>query len=286
MPEINHYLFEPNQIQSTTECLREALVLMARGAVEDVIRHNFTSHIYRMFPDRPRWAQRHIEGVEAGVQFARDGAVRRGFVDSLVDSTAIEYESNLMVQAKFNTGYGQVKDYCAALLNEGRDPSMIIGVLSDTVRWRSYRIASIARPGTGGTLGGEHIELEEIDRADGSAADDIAAKNILAFLLRFLGCLGARPLSAASITSDFGFDSDFCLVRIEPIRQLVEWAFEANPAYGRLVEDLWKRFVSFVGAPESAGAFERAGYADELYLLTLAKLVCANKVDPFVKTII
>lgn len=270
--------FEVRQIQAAKECLREAIALMARGAVEDVVRHNFTSHIYRMFPDRPRWSQRHIEGGEAGVRFVRGGVSHRGFVDNLVDSTAIEYEANLTVQTKFNTGFGQVKDYCAALINDGRDVSMIIGVLSDTVRWRAYRIAAITRP-TSGPIGGEHVGLEEIDILDSSAADETAAKNLLAFLIRHLGRLGARPLSASAISEDLGFDSEFCTIRINPLHQIVDHAFEVKPAYSRLVEDLWKRFVSFVGAPGSAGAFDRAGYADELYLLTLAKLVCANVLE-------
>ncbi|MFH0853728.1 MAG: hypothetical protein V1853_04975 [bacterium] len=231
-----------------------------------------------MFPDHPRWAQRHIEGGETGVQFGRDQITHRGFIDNLVDSTAIEYESNLTCQDRFDSGYEQVKNYCAALINEGRDQSTVIGVLSDTVRWRAYRVASITRPASG-LLGGEHLTLEEIEQVDGSAATDTAAKNVLEFLVRHLGRLGARPLSGVSIAHDFGFESTFCVARITAIRDLTQQAFEQNPIYGNIIEDLWRRFVSFVGAPESAGMFERSGYADELYLLTLAKLVCANALE-------
>ncbi len=278
MTSTNNFFFEPEQIQAATECLREAVTLIGRGVVEDVIRHNFTSHIYRMFPDRPRWAKLHIEGGETRVRFARGGKAHGGFVDNLVDSTAIEYEANLSSRAKFSCGYGQVKEYCAALLNEGRTPDIIIGVLSDTVHWRAYRITSILKPPSG-PMGGENIELEEIDHIDGSAASEADAKHILEFLVRYLGRLGARPLSASSISRDLGFDSIFCLEHIEQLRELVERAFETNPSYGALVETLWRRFVSFVGAPDRAGAFERTSYADELYLLTLAKLVCANALE-------
>jgi hypothetical protein len=274
----NKMKFDAEQIRAATDYLRQALLLMDRGASEDVIRSNFTSYIYRVFPDRPRWAQRHVEGSEAQARFSRGGAVHRGFVDNLVDSTAIEYEANLTIQSNFDTGYGQVQDYCAGLLNDKRQPSMVIGVLSDTVRWRAYRITSVTRPASG-LLGREHIKLDEIDQVNGSLADETAAKSILDFLIRYLARLGARPLTAISIQADLGFDSAFCSAHIEPLRLLVERAFDTNPIYGNIIENLWKRFVSFVGTSGSAGTFERAGYADELYILTLAKLICANALD-------
>lgn len=271
-------MFDQSQVAAASECLRKARDLMARSANEEVIRHNFSSYIYLMFPERPRWAQLHIEGGEAGAVFGRDGAAHRGFVDNLVDATAIEYEPNLDVRSRFAGGLGQVKDYCASLLNRGREQAIVVGILSDTVRWHAYRIASVSWP-TSGPLGRDDIELDEIDSVDGTAADESAARNLLTFLVRYVGRLGGRNLSAASIAHDLGFDSEAGLVHVETARRLVQHAFEVNAAYGQLMEELWKRFVTFVGAPESAEAFSRDGYADELYLLTLAKLVCANVLE-------
>src|ERR1044071_8897235 len=169
------------QLQAAREFLQVSLKLIAEGRVEDVIRHNFSSYLRLIFPDVPSWLERHIEGGEAAVKFSKKGKTSTGFVDNLVDLTAIEYESNLTNQVKFDTGYGQVEDYCASLLNKGHDPELIIGVLSDTVRWRAYRIKSLIRPANG-ELGREHIELEEIDQIDLSAADEVAAKQLISFL--------------------------------------------------------------------------------------------------------
>ena len=269
---------EERQIAAARECIQASLKLIAEGKVESVIRHSLSSYLRQIFPDIPGWLEGHIEGGEAAVRFAKDGRTRTGFVDNLVDLTAIEYESDLTNQAKFETGLGQVKDYCASLLNKGYDPELILGILSDTVRWRAYRISSLRKP-SAGEFGREHIELEEIDRIDLSAADEIAAKTLVSFLSRYLGRLGSRPLNAASIAKDLGFESEFCATHIEALRTMISAAFASRPEYAELIASLWDRFVNYVRDREVTAAFDQDEYADELYIVTLAKLVIANVIE-------
>lgn len=266
------------QIKAAIDFIRSSLRLIAEGKVEDVIRHNFTSYLRHIFPDTPSWLERHIEGGEAAVKFAKGGKTRTGFVDNLVDLTAIEYESDLTNQAKFETGYGQVKDYCASLLNKGYDPELVIGVLSDTVRWRAYRIQSVTPPASG-KLGRDHIDMEEIERIDLSSADEVAAKSLIEFLNRHLGRLGSRPLNAASIAKDLGFESKFCAEHIDTLQDVVAGASKARPEYAELIATLWGRFVSYLRDRVATAAFDREAYADEFYILTLAKLVIANVIE-------
>ena len=60
----------------------------------------------------------------------------------------------------------QVKQYCAAQLNDGKRFDLILGVLSDTVRWHAFCVSEVkdisSVPGAT-TYGPEHIELAEID---------------------------------------------------------------------------------------------------------------------------
>lgn len=231
-----------------------------------------------IFPDLPSWVERHIEGGEAAVKYSKMGKTRTGFVDNLVDLTAIEYESNLTIKAKFDTGFGQVKDYCASLLNKGHDPDLVIGVLSDTIRWRAYKIKSVSPPSSG-KLGGEHLELEEIEQIDLSDADENAAKKLILFLNTYLGRLGSRPLNAESISKDLGFESRFCGLHISYLRDIVSHAFASRPTYANLIRNLWGRFVSYVSSNPNVSGFDQSSYSDEFYILTVAKLVCANVIE-------
>ncbi|WP_286884821.1 N-6 DNA methylase [Aneurinibacillus sp. UBA3580] len=267
-----------SQIKAAIQCIQASLKLIAEGKLEDVIRHNFTSYLRLIFPEVPSWVKLHIEGGESAVHFSKNGQTRIGFVDNLVDLTVIEYESNLTIQGKFETGFGQVKDYCASLINKGHDPELILGVLSDTVRWRAYKIKSVSSP-VSGKLGREHIELEEIEYIDLSAADEVAARKLINFLNTYLGRLGSRPLTASSIAKDFGFDSEFCSRHTYALRYLVQEAFASRPQYAKLISDLWCRFVSYLRDKTAMESFDKDTYADELYILTLAKLVCANIIE-------
>lgn len=97
----------------------QAQAMIDSGAVEDKIRHYFSSRLLSIFPDYPWWVQAHMQGTEEHVHFSTAGSNREGFVDAVVGKTAIEYEKNLMIQSIFEEGYHQVKEYSAALCNIG-----------------------------------------------------------------------------------------------------------------------------------------------------------------------
>src|ERR1700726_2716388 len=112
-------IYSAAQIEAATACIRDAIGHIANGKNEDVVRQNFTSHLRSMFPSNPAWIEHHIAGGEAALRVDRGERVATGFVDNLVNLTAIEYESNLLVPAKYQTGLGQVKEYCAGLAKKG-----------------------------------------------------------------------------------------------------------------------------------------------------------------------
>lgn len=261
------------------EFLSAAAKLISEGGKESALRHNISAYLPRIFPDMPWWVKNHAECAEANAIFHKSGRKSRGFVDALVGATAIEYEKDISNPAIFNTGFGQVKDYCADLLNKNVSQDLIIGVLSDTVRWRAYRVSSVqplsAVPDST-VLGRDHLILEEIDECDLSAAGPSEARMLGAFLEKHLARLGARPLSASTLSSDLGFDSASSQPHLKAISSLVDSAFSDNPEYANLIERLWRDFVSYVGGDSVAGEFDRQTYAGELYILTLSKLICAD----------
>ncbi len=259
--------------------LEEAVSLMAEGRSEDVLRHALSAKLPLMFPEQPWWIKAHVTGTESLAKFHEFGAKKYGFVDVLVGSTVIEYERDLHALGTFAHGQHQVKQYCASRLNEGTPPDLLVGVLSDTVRWHAFRISQVkelsAVPGAS-TYGPEHIELAELESCDLSAAGTIEAKKLGAFLVRHLGREGGRQLAAHTLANDLGFDSRFCQVHLDPINDLVNTAFTSDPAYAGMITKLWTDFVSYLGGEEAAGKFDRTSYVGELYILSLAKLICAN----------
>lgn len=261
------------------EFLAEAVRMISMGVKESPLRHNLSAHLSRMFPDMPWWVKDHASRAETSSAFHKKGAASRGFVDALVGATAIEYERDLGNPAVFDEGLGQVHDYCADLLNKGMPKELIVGVLSDTVRWHAYRVSEIkplsAVPGAT-MYGRAHITLEEIERCDLSAAGTPDAKTLGRFLEQYIGRLGARRLNAETLASDLGFDSAFSQPHWSAVLSLVDAAFSADPRYAALIEKLWRDFISYLGGDTAAGGFDRQTYAGELYILTLAKLVCAN----------
>lgn len=261
------------------EFLAEAAKLISQGEKESPLRHNLSAHLPRMFPDMPWWVKDHAKCAESSTVFHKRGRKSRGFVDALVGATAIEYEKDLGNPTIFDTGFGQVKDYCADLLNKGVAQDLIIGVLSDTVRWRAWRVSDVkplsAVPGST-VLGRDHLTLDEMEACDLSAAGTSEAKVLGAFLEKYLARLGARRLNAGTLSSDLGFDSAFSKPHLTAVSSLVDSAFSANPDYAGLIEKLWGDFVSYLGGETAARGFDRPTYAGELYILTLAKLICAD----------
>lgn len=259
--------------------LTEAVKLMNDGKAEDVLRHALSANLPLMFPDQPWWIKAHVSGTESLAKFHEFGAKKYGFVDVLVGSTVIEYERNLRSQGTFDHGLHQIKQYCASRLNEGTPPDLLVGVLSDTIRWHAFRLSQVKEISAvpdATTYGPEHIELAEMDSCDLSAAGIIEAKKLGAFLIRHLGREGGRQLAGSTLAKDLGFGSPFCQTHLSPIEELVDSAFVSDAAYAGLITKLWTDFVSYLGGETAAGSFDKKTYVGELYILTLAKLICAN----------
>ncbi|MHA6889404.1 hypothetical protein [Ralstonia pseudosolanacearum] len=259
--------------------LKEAARLVAQGKAEDVLRHALSAKLPLMFPQQPWWIKSHVTGTEALAKFHEDGKKRHGFVDVLVGSTVIEYERDLQALGTFDHGLHQVKQYCAAQLNAGKRADLILGVLSDTVRWHAFLVSGVrdlaAVPGAT-SYGPEHIELAEIESCDLSAAGSVESKKLGAFLIKHVGREGGRMLAASTLSADLGFDSPFCESHLDPILQFVDHAFASDKTYANLIMKLWMDFVSYLGGESAAGKFDKDSYVSELYILTLAKLICAN----------
>ena len=264
-------------IEAAKLSLVDSLQLINEGKNEQVIRDSFTSHLRQIFPDVPNWVIRHIQGSEASVKILRDSIGRTGFVDNLVDMTAIEYESNLTITSKFNIGLNQVKDYVSSLVNLGHDPQLIVGILSDTIRWYAYEI-NVSRLSEAPSSR-DNIILKEVEFFDGSNAGEKEAADLSRFLLKYLGRIGARPVSANSIADDLGFNSRFCQPHISSLSSIVSTAFSSNSQYASLISELWCNFVSYLREDGKSDHFDFKTYVDEYYILTLGKLICANYLE-------
>lgn len=244
--------------------------------LEDVLRHNLSSWMPQMFPQCPWWLTAHVSGTERRVNYSSLSGANRGFVDSLVGKTVIEYEKNLTVVSVFNSGYGQVQDYCAALLNDNVNSDDIMGVLSDTVEWYAYRISNITAPERGRLFGRDNIELTEIEHISLDRADSIDCERFVQFIIQYIGREGSRTLNAATLAGDMGFNSLFCRDHISKIALIIEKAFNENEKYANLIKTLWGNFVSYVGGNSVGNHFDLKSYINEFYIITLAKYLCVN----------
>ena len=166
-------------IDAARRSLTDSINLISESRNEQVIRDSFTSYLRQIFPDQPSWMTRHIQGSESAVRIARGNRSTTGFVDNLVDLTVIEYESDLTVPNKFAEGKNQVKDYCASLLNDRHDPELIVGVLSDTVRWYAFQIDA-SQP-TPEIWSRENIQLIQVEELDCSNVSDRIASDLTRF---------------------------------------------------------------------------------------------------------
>ncbi|MGY3053844.1 hypothetical protein ACVWYG_002045 [Pedobacter sp. UYEF25] len=258
-------------------CLQESNSLINAGKNEQVVRDSFTSHLRQVFTEAPNWILRHIQGSEAAVKIAKNGSSSTGFVDNLVDLTAIEYEGDLRNSSKYRQGHLQVKDYCASLFNAGNDPDLIIGILSDTIRWYAYQIDVSALNGE--VCSRENIVLIELEHIDCSGATKKDALDLIRFLVKYLARIGARPVTANSIAKDLGFENRFSRTHVLALSGIISSAFEDNPKYANLISELWCNFVSYLREEGQSDTFDLTTYVDEYYILTLGKLLCANYLE-------
>lgn len=246
------------------------------GSVEDKLRHLLSASLSKIFPDTPWWVQEHVMGTETFLHFANaKGKERIGFADSVVGKTAIEYEKNLKISAIFNEGYHQVEEYCAALCNLGIDEKEILGILSDTVRWYGFTIRIVGNYDKARLFGAGDIELEQVDYVDLSNCLDEEMEKFELFVNKYLGREQSRILTAKTLVLDFGLESDFYRREIEGYKAVVENAMSSNPTYAELIKNVWQNFVAYLGASEY-GSFSMDTYINEYYLVTVAKIICAN----------
>ena len=245
------------------------------GAVEDRLRHFLSARLISIFPDSPWWVQAHMQGTEERVHFSTQRGNRDGFVDAVVGKTAIEYEKNLTIQSIFNEGYLQVKEYCAALYNIGIPEDEIRGVLSDTVRWYGYRVRIVGMPPEGHLWGPDNVELDQVVFIDLSINTDLEFSRFEQFISQFMDRSESRLLNANTLVMDFGVDSSFYREYEHIFSETVAAATAEKPDYAALIEQVWQNFIAFLGASDY-GAFSTETYVNEFYLVTVAKIICAN----------
>lgn len=252
----------------------DAQVMIDRGDVEGRLRHFLSASLPAIFPDSPWWVQAHALGSEESVRFATErGNERRGFVDTVIGKTAVEYEKNLNRRPIFEEGYHQVKEYCAALANIGVPENEILGVLSDTVRWHGY---SVHITGAHGELyGPDDILLTETMSVDLSSGSDEELQRFEVFTEQFFNREQSRLVNAATLSMDFGVDSRFYQEHIGTVEAAVCCAMDEKPDYANLIKNVWQNFVSYLDAP-GRGNFSLNDYVNELYLVTVAKIICVN----------
>lgn len=252
-----------------------AQAMIDGGAVEDKLRHYLSNQLSVIFPECPWWVQAHVQGTEEHVQFGSSYGTRHGFVDSVVGKTAIEYEKNLTVQSIFNEGYYQVKEYCAALYNIGIPEDEILGVLSDTVRWYGYKIHIIGDVPNGQLYGANNIELEQISFIDLSIGTENEYIRFECFINQFMARSASRLLNANTLVTDFGMESAYYLKYIDVFSSMINHAMVDKPKYAELIKQIWQDFIAYLGVSEY-GKFSLTTFINEYYLVTVAKIICAN----------
>lgn len=259
-------------IEIVKRFVTEAKRLMAASANETKIRDNFTSYLRQMFPTDTKWVSCHISGAETHVHLLRNNRTISGFIDNCIDSTAIEYEKNISIPNIYEEGFRQVKEYCAALIRDNVPIEMVIGVLSDTLRWKVYEVVPV--PGRHySDYNEENIELTEIASFDASfGLDDRKATDFRLFLQKYLGKIGGRQISANKLAEDFGLQSIYSKQYRKAIKEYVEGQIQGKPEYYSMIEDLWAKLVDTYNQYPDTTDF----YVQEYYISILAKLLCAN----------
>lgn len=269
-------------MNADTKQAQEAMVrcrkLRQSGANEAVLRGEFQSWLRRIFPDAgdERWINHYGEGAEAHTVVGKaGGAAANRFIDNLIGSTTIEYESDLGITAKRDEGYRQVKDHAAGLIRKGVPISRIRGILSDTVDWFAYDAA--LKPGVEpAACTPDDIELTEVETLEPVADDESSAERLVLFVRRHLAREQSRPLLADNLAFDLGLDSAAYRRNVDALTDLVRAGRDADPSVA-LATDLWSHFVDHLEG--EGGNFRIAPYVDEVYLNILARLLSANALN-------
>src|SRR5690606_36967734 len=125
-------------IARSRETIGRCRMLRNSGRVEAVLRSEFQGRLRLMFPNdaHEAWINNYTEGAEAHTKVGVGaGKAASRFIDNLVGSTTIEYESDLRIVTKRDTGYLQVREQVAGRIRSGVPLTSVRGVPSDTVDW-------------------------------------------------------------------------------------------------------------------------------------------------------
>lgn len=253
-----------------------ASALIRSGSKESPLRHLLSTSLPQMFPGDHWWIELQATGAESNATFRERSKNHHGFIDTLVGKTAVEYEKNLRNADIYREGFKQVKEYCASLLNDGIPPEDVFGVLSDTVRWYAYTLR-VTDKDRDGLWGPDEVELIECQFVDLSSFEEASFQEFEQFVNRYFGRLGARRLNADALVSDFGNRSNTCRELLPNLVDYINQARLNSSAEGGLAFKLWVQFHSVVGSDSQS--FDVRDFAYDLYLVTLAKLTCANLID-------
>ena len=255
--------------------IRHCRQLRESGAAEAALRSEIMSRLRSIFPcpEDNSWINHYSQGTETRTTVGRSGGMTANrFIDNLVGSTTIEYESDLRISSKYQEGRKQVMEHTSGLVRAGTPISHVRGILSDTVDWHAYG-AHLAEGVQPTTCSADDIVLEHIDSLLLDADDQYTADRLIAFIRRHLAREQSMPLHAASLKDDFGLDSDQYRDRVDLLIEIVEAGRATNPSV-RLATDLWSEFVDHLES--TPGDFRVDAYADEIYLCVLARLLAAN----------
>lgn len=246
-------------------------------ANESVVRQTLIHHLGQTVTEKPLpwWVSRHIRGAEAHLKFLESGEKRSGRGDSVVGLTAIEYESDLTSQPKWDEGYFQVRQYCAGLLNTGSKPGRVRGVLSDTVDWYAFKLVDVPSK-TPGQYDVDDIRLKELERVECTPNDPDDPDRLVDFWFRYFGREGTRPLTARSVTEYLAPTAVTAEDYLNRLTDAFDRGKKDDPGAASLVESLWTRFVSYLSEDASRALFDRTTYVQEFYVALLARLICAN----------
>jgi len=258
-------------VEYAKQFILKAQKLQSEHANETKIRDNFTSYLRNMFPENTKWVNYHIEGAETHIHLVRNNKQISGFIDNCIDSTAIEYEKNLNIQSIFDEGYRQVREYSAALVREGVQHEMILGILSDTLNWYVYEVVPIPDL-LREEYNQDNIKLKKVASLHVTSTDDRDVEDFLRFLTTYLGRQGGRLITAKRLADDFGLSSVYSEKYRSALANFVRLKIANAPEYYQMVESLWNKFVD----RHNGGVDKIESYISEFYISVIAKILCAN----------
>ena len=262
-------------LEQAKETIRRCHGYREAGKAEAVLRSEIASRLRRIFTsvDDEAWINHYTAGTEAHTKVGLAvNVVANRFIDNLIGATTIEYEADLRIAAKHDEGFAQVKDHMAGLIRKGVPVLQVHGILSDTIEWYAYDVA--LAPGIDpADCTVDDVIPSLVDELQIGGDDDLEAERFTRFLRKHLAREQSRPLTADLLTLDFGLNSGPYQRSASPLLKLVNGGRSSDPAI-ELATSLWSEFVDYLERAD--GGFRATAYADEVYLLILARLLSAN----------